>query len=66
MSRCGTCLHWDLKGSPLRASGFGRCKVEPDHAMRSARTFSPQRECRIGRFEKASIEVIALRERALG
>jgi hypothetical protein len=33
--------------------------------MRAARNLPPQTICRIGRFEKASIETIAKRERAL-
>lgn len=60
---CGTCKHWDLRDSPLRAHGYGRCKVDPNEAMRAGRTFSAQNICRIGKFAKAEVKVIARREK---
>jgi hypothetical protein len=62
---CGTCANWSLKGSSMRAAGLGLCKADPNEMMRAARNLPPQTICRIGRFEKASIETIAKRERAL-
>lgn len=63
---CGACKHWDLKESNLRQYGYGRCKVEPDPAMRAGKTTSPQCVCRIQRFEKADIKVIVRREKEMG
>ncbi len=60
---CGTCGNWDLKNSPLRAHGFGRCLVDPNEAMRAGRTFSATNICRIGMFVKAEAKVIARREK---
>jgi hypothetical protein len=62
---CGTCKHWNLKGSPMRAHGFGQCKADPDEAMRAGRTHSAQAICRLDKFVKADIAVIARREREL-
>ena len=63
--RCGQCTHWSLKDSPTRQYGYGRCKVEPDPALRAGKTTSPQCVCRIQRFEKAGIKVIVMREKVL-
>jgi len=63
---CGTCANWDLKESPLRQHGYGRCKVEPNLAMRAAKTTNAQCICRIGKFAKADIKVIARREKEAG
>ena len=60
---CGTCTHWNLKDSPLRAHGFGLCKVQPDPALRAAKTTGAQNVCRLGRFAKADVKVIARREK---
>jgi hypothetical protein len=49
----------------MREHGFGRCKVEPDHAKRISRTFSTQNLCRLDKFAKAPVAVIARREREL-
>jgi hypothetical protein len=62
---CGTCKNWDLKGSPLRSAGFGRCKVEPDLARRAGHTTGSQFWCLIGQYVKAPVAVIARREREL-
>jgi hypothetical protein len=63
---CGACKSWTFKDSPLKAFGFGLCAVEPDHAMRAARTMSARCACRNGRFANASPATIAKREAALG
>lgn len=60
---CAQCKNWDLRDSPLRQHGFGRCKADPDEMMRAGRTFSARNVCRIGRFEKADVKVIARREK---
>lgn len=62
---CGICRNWDLKDSPLRAHGFGRCKVDPNEAMRAGRTFGPQNVCRLGKFVKAETAVIVRREKEM-
>lgn len=62
---CGTCKHWNLKGSPLRQYGYGQCKVDPNEAMRTGRTMSAQNVCRIEKFSKADVKVIARREREM-
>jgi hypothetical protein len=62
---CGACSHWSFKDSPLKDFGFGLCRVEPDAAMRAARTMSARCACRHGRFVKASPATIAKREAAL-
>ena len=63
---CGACKAWTFKDSPLKKYGFGLCAVEPDHALRSARTTSARRACINGRFVMASPETLAKREAALG
>ena len=62
---CGTCKHWNLKGSLMRSHGFGQCKADPDEAMRAGRTHSAQALCRLDKFVRADIAVIARREREL-
>ncbi len=63
---CGTCTHWNLKGSPTRAAGFGLCKVEPNEMMRAGRMLAPHFACTIGKFVKADAVALARREKALG
>ena len=60
---CGQCKHWVLKGSGYLAGG--RCSADPDPVMRVARTYGPQINCRFGKFEKADIKVIVMREKVL-
>ena len=62
---CGTCKHWNLKGSPLRAHGYGQCKVDPNEALRAGRTMSAQNVCRIEKYAKASTAALIRRERVL-
>lgn len=64
-SICLQCKHWNLKGSPLRAAGFGLCKADPDERMRAARSFAPTNVCRFRYFAPASAATIAARGRAL-
>jgi hypothetical protein len=62
---CGTCKNWNLKDSRLRAHGYGQCKADPDEALRAGRTFSEWNPCRLGKYVKAPVAVIARREREL-
>lgn len=63
--KCLNCKHWNLKGSPLRAAGYGLCKADKDEATRAARSFSPINICRFERFAQASPATVAAREKAL-
>lgn len=62
---CLNCQNWDLKHSTLRVYGFGKCKVAPA-AEQACRTFSASNECRIGKFEQASADKVAQREKVIG
>lgn len=62
---CLQCLHWNLKGSPLRTAGFGLCKADPVEHTRAARTFSATNECRFDWFKQAEPATVAAREKAL-
>jgi hypothetical protein len=59
---CGQCAQWNLRGSPLRRYGYGLCKVDPDPAMRAAKTSSGASACHTGRFEQAGAVTMARRE----
>lgn len=60
---CGQCREWNLKDSPLRQYGQGKCKVDPNEMMRAGRTYAAQHICTIGRFAAADPKVIARREK---
>jgi hypothetical protein len=64
--KCQDCVHWDLRGSPLRVHGYGLCKADPDPRFRGARTLSNENVCRIGRFELAKSGTLARRAQVLG
>lgn len=61
---CHQCAHWDLKKSPMRATGFGLCKADKTK-FAAARTFAPTNECRFDAFKQAAPETVAAREKAL-
>jgi hypothetical protein len=60
---CIHCLHWNLKDSPLRAAGFGRCKtLGPEHV---GRAFSSENPCRFGKFAQAPAATVDKRVKGL-
>ncbi|WPB58623.1 hypothetical protein [Xylophilus sp. GOD-11R] len=61
---CGTCIHWELKGSPMRAVGMGMCAREVG-VFRRARTFGPEALCGKKQFQQAAPAVVKAREKAL-
>jgi hypothetical protein len=63
--KCLDCKHWNLKGSPLRAAGFGLCKAETEERFRVSRTFAPVNICRFGNFAQATAATVAARGKAL-
>jgi hypothetical protein len=60
---CGTCDHWDLKHSPLKAHGFGNCKTLSNGGDRS-HTFPAVNRCRFGKWKAAEAATIAARVKA--
>lgn len=61
---CGTCTHWALKGSPMRAAGMGLCAHEVG-VFERARTFSATAPCNKGRYQAATPAAVSAREKAL-
>lgn len=61
---CIQCLHWNLKESPLRAAGFGRCKTLPAE-QQAVRTFSSENPCRFGKFAQAPAATVSKRVKGL-
>lgn len=61
---CGTCVHWELKASPMRAFGMGNCAREVG-VFRQARTFSPSASCGKQQHSPAAPAVVTAREKAL-
>jgi hypothetical protein len=61
---CGTCTHWELKNSPLRAAGMGTCAREAG-MFRLARTFSPSAICSKNEFQQATPATVTARDKAL-
>lgn len=49
----------------MRAQGYGHCGVEPDKAMRRARSLGTDHACHLGLFKAASPTVVDGRRKAL-
>ncbi len=65
MNTCVNCKNWALKNSPLKAHGYGNCQADTNPATRTARTYSSQNVCRIGKFIPAEARTVAAREKAM-
>lgn len=58
---CTNCSQWDLKTSPMRQYGFGKCKAAPVTPIPAFRTFSGSNPCRFGKFAQAPVATVARR-----
>ncbi len=59
--KCEDCIHWRLKGSPLREHYFGLCVADKSQ-FAQARTLSGSAPCRINQFVQADEKIIQLRK----